>query len=117
MPAVMKIRDEMAENDKHTYVQVIGDYLLRYLEQHPDSAKKILAKDKTIKGSLGAMKAEAQKNQIDGCGVLTDEEGYALVRKYFGLTDKPEAAPVTAPARPSTAFDVDLDELLGLPRG
>lgn len=118
MPAVMKIRDEMAENAKNTYVQVVGDFLLEHLQQHPEAAEKILANGKSIKGSLNAMKEEARKHQVDGCGVLTDEEGYAVVLRYFGIdttATKPEA-PEPASAKRGIEFDVDLDDLLGLPR-
>lgn len=127
MPAVMKIRDEMAQNVKNPYVQVVGDFLLRYLEQHPEAAEKILAQDKSIKGSLEAMKTEARKHQVDGCGVLTDEEGFTVVLKYYGINGKPSstevafvpapAAAAVVPARRGIEFDVSLDDLLGDPRG
>lgn len=123
MPAVMKLRDEMAENSKNPYIQLIGDYLLQHLQQHPEATELILAKDKTIKGGLDAMKAEARKRQVDGCAMLTDEEGYTVVLRYFGLDPKVAAkkapvAPAARPVKPSgIEFDVNLDELLGLPRG
>jgi len=34
--AVEKITTEMNANEHHPYVQVIGQFLLRHLEQHPE---------------------------------------------------------------------------------
>lgn len=108
MPAVMKLRDEMAENAQHSYVQSIGEFLLQHLHERPESASHIMTEGKTIKGSLAAMSDVARKQQVDGCAVLTDEEGYAIVLQYFGIPEKPAAAP-----KSNVEFDVSLDDLLG----
>jgi hypothetical protein len=111
--AIEKIRDEMASNAKQGgYIQVVGDMLLQNLDAHPEAAEKILADGKTIKGSLAAMRTEAQKHQTDGCGVLTDEEGFAVVLRYYGIDSKPAPRPAAAPAAKAVGFDVDLDDLL-----
>lgn len=98
--AIMKIRDEMAENTANASIQRIGDYLLQQLQSSPDAAQQILAEGKTLRGSLAAMAKEAQKQKVGNCAVLTDEEGFALVRQYFGMTDK------------RTGFSLSLDDLL-----
>lgn len=85
MTTVEKIRDEMAANAKHPYIQVIGDFLLQYIDDHPEASEKILTKDRTIKGSLNAMQSEARKKQVDGCAVLTDAEGFGIVLNLPGL--------------------------------
>lgn len=119
MPAVMKLRDEMAQNPKHSYIQLIGNFLIENLQSNPAAAEKILAKDKTIKGSLNAMKDVARKSQVDGCSMMTDTEGLEIVLKYFGIDGKATAAvQKTEPVRPvqtmrGIEFDVSLDDLLG----
>jgi hypothetical protein len=110
--AVEKIRDEMVANN-NTYVRVVGDFLMKHLERHPEAAEKILAEGKTIRGSLSAMREEARKHQVDGCGVLTDEEGFAVVLRYYGIVSEAASMPAPAPSKKVSKFDVDLDELLG----
>lgn len=118
MPVVMKIRDEMATNAKHAYIQVVGDFLLQHLERNPGAAEKVLAEGKTIKGSLSAMREVARKRQVDQCGVLTSDEGFAEVLKYYGIDSRPVASPpaIAAPephsVRKASSFDVSLDDLL-----
>jgi hypothetical protein len=113
MRAVEKIRDEMAENHKSGYVQAVGNYLLGLLERYPGAAEKIMAEGKTIKDSLKAMQAEARKHQVDGCGVLTDEEGFAVVRSYYGIDAERAHQAAVRPSR-DIDFDISLDDLLNL---
>lgn len=115
--AVEKIRDEMVAKTKDTYIQVVGDMLLHQLTVNPAAADKIMAKDKTIAGSLDAMRKVAEGKKSGSCAVLTDAEGFAVVLEYFGingaastLSPVPAASPVPKPA--STDFDIRLDDLL-----
>ncbi|MBO8164683.1 MAG: hypothetical protein H0Z34_13360 [Brevibacillus sp.] len=120
--AISKIKTEMNGNKNNPYIQVVGDFLLRHLETNPDDAEKIMATDKTIAGSLDAMKAEARKKQHNGVAMLTDAEGYAIVLKYFGIEGTPVttsalATPVSAPVAAAPAasgsdFDVKLEDFL-----
>lgn len=80
--AIEKIKEEM-EKDKNPYTTVIGNYVLKNIEVNKPSAEKIVECKKTISGSLEAMKKEAQKVAKNGVGILTDEEGFAIVAKYF----------------------------------
>jgi hypothetical protein len=127
--AVAKVKAEMAG----AYSKAIGNFLLQNLDAHPEDAGKILPKDKTIKGALGEMKRAAEKTRVDGCGYISDAEGFAIVAKYFGIDESPPrpawqiqmvkaVAPAptqeaAAPAPPvqeakKPAFDVNLDDLL-----
>ncbi|WP_144940161.1 hypothetical protein [Paenibacillus sp. 32O-W] len=106
--AIEKIQAEIVADPKNRYVAVVGGFLRNYVREHPEHASLILAKDKTIAGSLNAMKEEAKKHKTNGVGILTDEEGFAVVLKYYGVNiPKPEP---TAAAVPE--FDVSLDDLL-----
>lgn len=111
MQAAEKLRNEMEQNKNHKYVQVVGNFLLGYLAKNSGAAEQILAEGKTIKGSLEEMKKEARKSQADNVGVLTDEEGFAVVLQYYGITGAPGNVPAPATA-PASDFDVKLDDLL-----
>lgn len=88
--AIAKLEAEMKKND--TYTQVIGKFLTEFLKQRPDVADKLLVVDKSIAGSLQAMRIEAEKRKVGNCAVLTDEEGFAIVLGYFGITGQVPAS-------------------------
>lgn len=115
--AILKIRTEMNQNTNQPYIQVVGEFLLQHLENNPKSAEKILNPDKTIAKSLDEMQKEAQKKQVGNCAVLTDQEGFTIVLKYFGVeTSGPLDYTPPTPSRPAakanTDFDVQLEDLL-----
>lgn len=90
--AVEKINAEM-QKEKNAYVEVIGDFLLKQLEVIPGAAEKILDKDKSIMKSLNEMRKAAEKKKVGNYAVLTDQEGFEIVLKYFGI----EAVGINAP--------------------
>lgn len=113
--AKTKLLEEMGSDNG--FKKIIGDFLLQQLEANPESAEMILKQDKTIEGAMKAMKAEARKHQKDGCGVLTDDEGFAIVLEYFDIPMASITKPtltVVKPAAPQdkVSFDISLDELL-----
>lgn len=85
--AKKKLQDEMAKSN-NSYVNVVGSFLLNHIESHPEEAEKIMQDGKTVAGSLDSMKKEAESRKVDGCAVLTDQEGFAIVLKYFGCDRK-----------------------------
>ncbi|MFZ5352769.1 MAG: hypothetical protein ACOZCL_08600 [Bacillota bacterium] len=121
--AISKIRAEIEKNNGNQYIQYVGSFLLKELEANPTAAEKILTEGKTIAKSLDAMAEEAKKKpRIGSCAMLTPEEGFKVVLKYFGIETKSKLAdfkPV-APAyesmrekKPSDIeFDVRLDDFL-----
>jgi hypothetical protein len=119
--AIEKIKSEMSKNT-NPYVQVVGQFLLQHLETTPGAAEKILQEDKTIIKSLDAMKNEAKKKQVGGCAMLTDQEGFEIVLKYFGIDGKVsnkhmanvegKAVPEVKPAAKDIDFDVSLDDFI-----
>lgn len=137
--AMDKLRDEMAKNDDN-YVQVVGEYLTEYLLQHPEAEEAMLNKAKSIKGSLDAVRKEAQKVKQGNVAVLDDRTVFGIVLGYFGLKSDPdvlkkaedvpkkaENVPASAEAKPdrsgdyqspqsppTTADPFDLDSLLGV---
>lgn len=103
--ALQKLQAEITGNSKNGYVQAVGGFLIKHVQENPETSKLIMNPDKTIAGSLESMRAEAQKNKTGNVGVLSDEEGFKIVLKYYGV-QLPEAAPVTS------SFDASLDDLL-----
>lgn len=106
--AVNKIRSEMNANPNNPYIQVVGQFLLDYIRTHPEDAEKILNTEKTIAKSLDEMKKAAEKKRVGNCAVLTDQEGFEIVLKYYGIDS--EAS--TVPAKSDDTFDVKLEDLL-----
>lgn len=113
--AISKINNEMTKETNNSYVQVVGGFLLQHLAKHPESAEKIMDSNKTIIKSLDEMRKTAEKKKVGNCAVLTDQEGFAVVLKYFGIeapAQVPQAPPVHAAAAPPLDFSVNLDDLL-----
>jgi hypothetical protein len=117
--AISKLRSEMTQNNANAYIQVVGDFLLQHLEQNPQDAEKILSKDKCIAKSLDEMRKVAGKKKIGNCAVLTDQEGFSVVLKYFNIKGRSAApvnsiapTPVPEPTKPTINFDVRLEDLL-----
>ena len=108
--ALQKLTAEIAAVDKkNKYVPVVGGFLINHVRNNPEHAELILTEGKTIAGSLNAMQAEASKFVVNQCGVLSDEEGFNIVLKYYGV-NVPEVAP--AIATQAANFDLSLDDLL-----
>lgn len=85
-----KIKREM-EKEKNAYVKVIGEFLINYIKGNESEAEKIVADDKkSIMGSIEEMRKEANKNRVGNMAMLTPEQGYAVVLKYFGISDNSE---------------------------
>lgn len=106
--ALQKLQAEVGEKSKDAYVQHVGSFLIGHVRKHPEHAAFILTDGKTIVGSLGAMKEEARKHQSNGCSVLSDEAGFAVALKYFGVPVQGQQQAV-----PQPEFSVStLDDLL-----
>lgn len=117
--AIKKLKTEMEQNKNNSYIQVVGGYLLQHINTNPQDAEKILVADKTIAKSLEAMRTEASKKKVGSCAVLTDQEGFAVVLRYFDIkgtaavvTATPVPAPATAPQSTGSSFDIRLEDLL-----
>ncbi|QOS77932.1 hypothetical protein JNUCC31_25020 [Paenibacillus sp. JNUCC31] len=105
--ALQKLQQEMSAKSKDAYVQHVGSFLTGYVRNHPEHAAFVLTDGKTIIGSLNAMKEEAKKKQSNGVGVLSDQQGFEIVLKYFGVPSKQEQV-VAAPVE----LKASLDDLL-----
>ena len=86
---VKRISDEMCSNENNPIIEKIGSYLLGLVNDMTAEAIQRFQeqKDKTIKGSIAAMRKEAKLTAVSGVGVIDDEEGYKIIRGYFGIED------------------------------
>ena len=82
--AITKINDEM-EKENNPYVKVIGEYLLGLIKNDETTAEKILDNDKSIMKSLEEMRKAAEKVKVGNMAMISDEEGFSIVLKYFGI--------------------------------
>lgn len=123
--AINKLKTEM-DNSKDAYTKIIGEFLLQHLDKYSASAEKILVEGKTIAKSIDEMVKVAKKNAVNGRAMLTDQEGFEIVLKYFGIKDKVDKTDITPEAKPrhapieniepkpkkDTDFDVSLEDFL-----
>lgn len=126
--ATDKIRDEMADNAKDAAISVIGEFLTSMLMEKPETAEKIMAEGKSLKGAMAAMSDYARKNKSGNHAAVDYFTGIGIVLEHFGIEklsntdimrigyrtgavpDAPAQEP--APKKPS-ADDLDIDALLG----
>jgi len=120
--AIAKLKTEIDGNKNNPNLKVVGEFLLRQLKSNNAAAEKVVQEDKTIKGSIDKMKETAKTNAVDGCGMLTDEEGFGIVLKYFDIkftpvtdallpikVDKDPVAHIAQNKKPDVDFNVELD--------
>ncbi len=119
--AIEKLRSEMDRNKNNSYIQVVGQYLIKRVESNPSSAEKILASDKSIEKSLDAIRKVAEKRKVGNCAVIAPDEGFAIIMDYFGISGASTAqlpsagnpVPVEPPQSTSgEEFDLRLEDLL-----
>lgn len=119
--AITKLKTEMEQSKSNTYIQIVGTFLVNYLNANPEQAEKISNPDKTIAKSLNEMSKEAAKKKVGNCAVLTDQEGFEIVLKYFDI-DTNIIKNVTEPAQnvikppesvtKNIEFDIKLEDLI-----
>lgn len=110
--AITKLKAEMDGKGSNTYIKLIGEFLIKHLQANPGSVDQILSADKTIGKSLLAMQAEAKKKAVGGMAMLSDEEGFAIVLNYFGLSGGVTSVTPAPKEQKTVRFDVKLDDFL-----
>lgn len=110
--AITKLKLEMEQNNNNPYIQVVGNFLTEYVSAHPDTTEKILVEGKSIGNSLNEMRKAAEKKKVGNSAVLTDQEGFDIVLKYFGIENSVQNCGISKPAveiSKSGTHQVDLD--------
>ncbi|WFD11992.1 Cas9 inhibitor AcrIIA9 family protein [Tepidibacter hydrothermalis] len=109
--AIKKINTEIKKSKNNSYVKVVGEFLLEHLNANPEAAENIMNTEKTITKSLDEMRKAAVKKKVGNCAVLTDQEGFEIVLKYFGIDTKLDTKS-TEDAKTDIDFDVKLEDLI-----
>ena len=81
--AIEKIKSEMEQKKDNSYIQAIGDYLLKQVEINRNAAEKMCNEKKSIEKSLKEVEKVARKKAVAGCAVLSDNEVFKIVREYY----------------------------------
>lgn len=87
--AIAKITEECEGKD---YLIPFEEYLTSICST--DSiADKILSKEKNLEGCYSEMKSIAKKRAVNGCTFIPPEEGFSIIRKYYGIDLNRKAEP------------------------
>lgn len=82
--AIAHITEQMMQ-ENNPAITVIEEYLTNLCTTE-EIAEKLLQKGKTLKGALKSIEEVAKKRSGIGCVCIPDEEGFAIVRDYYGIT-------------------------------
>ena len=94
--AIDKLDAEM-EQAKDPCSKYIAEQLLQLATSCPEVAEKILEQKKTLTGALDAIKAEAKKHAVRGCGCVDEAQAVEIACKYYNIkAAKPAAEPAAA---------------------
>lgn len=101
------LEKECEKNTNDMTARVVCNYVVERLDEAPeDVLKNILDKKLTIKGAVEEMRKAAKKVAVGNCGVLTDEEGFSIVSKYFGLGKVKSVEPKLEERKTVSLFDI-----------
>ena len=93
--AIGKLDKEM-EQAKDPCSKYIAEQLLQLATSCPEVAEKILAEKKSLAGALDAIKAEAKKHAVGGCGCVDEAQAVEIACKYYNIKATEPAAGATA---------------------
>ena len=89
--AIARMADEIKGKD---YLVPFEEYLTGICVADA-VAEKIMEKGKSLQGAFEAMRDIAKKRQVQGCAYIPPEEGFEIIRNYYGIraADMKQAAP------------------------
>lgn len=94
--AIIKINTEMQKSPNDKHLEAIGHHVIDTITTE-GNAKAVMNEKKTLAGAMAEVKGAARKMATNGVAIMADDDVYAIVDKYFGIS----AAP-TAPAAPAS---------------
>lgn len=84
MDAIGKINQEMLKNPEDLYTEILGHYVIdRCMD--PSCEQLVAAEDKNLEGAMKAVRDAAEKKKHGSVAVLTPQEVFSEVDKYFGF--------------------------------
>lgn len=87
--AIARITDECKGNE---HLIPFEEYLTSICTSD-EVADKILNANKTLKGCFEKMKGIARNRAKNGCAYIPPEEGFRIIRDYYGIEDKAKSSP------------------------
>lgn len=87
--AIARITDECKGNE---HLIPFEEYLTSICTTD-DVADKILNNDKSLKGCFEKMKNIARSRAKNGCAYIPPEEGFRIIREYYGIEDSKKTSP------------------------
>ena len=91
----IKKLDKEMEQAKDACSKYIEEQLLQMATSCPEVAEKILAEKKSLAGALDAIKAEAKKHAVGGCGCVDEAQAVEIACKYYNIDNTEPAAGAT----------------------
>lgn len=111
--AIEKLDKEM-EAAKDPCSKYIAEQLLQLATSCPEVAEKILEEKKTLAGALDAIKAEAKKHAVGGCGCVDEAQAAEIACKYYNIkATKPAVEPVAAHQALGKTLETSMDTGIG----
>lgn len=107
--AIKKLDKEM-EAAKDPCSKYIAEQLLQLATSCPEVSEKNLEQKKTLAGALDAIKAEAKKHAVGGCGCVDEAQAVEIACKYYSIkptkpTAEPAAVHQALGKNPETSMD------------
>lgn len=107
--AIEKLDKEM-EAAKDSCSKYIAEQLLQQATSCPEVAEKILEQKKTLAGALDAIKAEAKKHAVGGCGCVDEAQAVKIACKYYNIkATKPAAEPAAVRQALGKTLETSMD--------
>lgn len=88
--AYQKMEKEAEEMKMRRDIVYIMEYLRERIHKNPPLAEKVLDEKKTLKGAYDSMAAEARRRN-EPC--ISDQEGFEIIEKYYGMDTVTGGAP------------------------
>lgn len=108
--AIKKLDKEM-EAAKDPCSKYIAEQLLQLATSCPEVSEKILEQKKTLAGALDAIKAEAKKHAVGGCGCVDEAQAVEIACKYYSIKAgaKPAAGATAAHQALGKTLETSMD--------
>lgn len=105
--ALKKLQAEITSS-KDPAIDAIGSYIMNYVRSNPEHADLFLAEKKNLAGGCQACYEEARKKAQNNRAMMSGEEVFRIVLKYYGVpVPEEKQAAVEAPTKPKITTTLD----------
>lgn len=98
--AIIKINTEMQKAPNDKYLEALGHHVIDTITTE-GNAKAVMNEKKTLAGAMAEVKGAARKMATNGVAIMADDDVYAIVDKYFGISAAPSVPTVPTPGKVS----------------